>query len=83
MTETHTHTHLTDEDLHCVFQVVERLESDLGVKVQEVNFPGFQYGFQIWNTYMSLPDEEGRVGPPGLLVAFCVLSCGHTVKQNI
>lgn len=45
-----------------VLQVVQRLEADLGVKVQEVQFPGLQYGFQIWNTYMGLPDKEGNVG---------------------
>lgn len=44
-----------------VLQVVQRLEDDLGVKVQEVQFPALQYGFQIWNTYMGLPDKEGNV----------------------
>lgn len=44
-----------------VLQVVQRLEEDLGVKVQEVQLPGLQYGFQIWNTYMGLPDKEGNV----------------------
>lgn len=44
--------------------MVQRLEADLGVKVQEVQFPGLQYGFQIWNTYMGLPDKEGNVGSP-------------------
>lgn len=43
-------------------KVVQRLEDDLGVKVQEVQFPALQYGFQIWNTYMGLPDKEGN--PP-------------------
>ncbi|XP_070710396.1 fatty-acid amide hydrolase 2-B [Pempheris klunzingeri] len=43
-------------------KVVERLEADLGVEVQEVRFPGFRYGFQIWDTYMALPDKEGK--PP-------------------
>lgn len=47
-------------------QVVERLEADLGVQVQEVCFPELSYSFQIWDTYMSLPDDEGNVGPdPG------------------
>ncbi|XP_043953665.1 fatty-acid amide hydrolase 2-B [Gambusia affinis] len=49
-------------------KVVKRLEADLGVKVQEVFFPELRYGFQIWNTYMGLPDEEGK--PP---VAFAEL----------
>ncbi|XP_072232005.1 fatty-acid amide hydrolase 2-B [Leuresthes tenuis] len=43
-------------------KVVERLEADLGVKVQRVRLPGLRYGFQIWDTYMSLPDKEGK--PP-------------------
>lgn len=45
-------------------QVVERLEADLGVKVQQVHLPELRYGFQIWNMYMGLPDEDGRVSPP-------------------
>ncbi|XP_034712452.1 fatty-acid amide hydrolase 2-B [Etheostoma cragini] len=43
-------------------KVVERLEADLGVQVQEVRFPELRYSFQIWNTYMGLPDKEGK--PP-------------------
>ncbi|XP_022619857.1 fatty-acid amide hydrolase 2 [Seriola dumerili] len=43
-------------------KVVERLEADLGVKVQEVHLPELRYGFQIWDTYMGLPDKEGK--PP-------------------
>ncbi|GLD53845.1 fatty-acid amide hydrolase 2 [Lates japonicus] len=43
-------------------KVVERLEADLGVQVQEVHFPELRYSFQIWNTYMGLPDKEGK--PP-------------------
>ncbi|XP_062416812.1 fatty-acid amide hydrolase 2-B [Pungitius pungitius] len=45
-------------------KVVERLEADLGVKVQEVHFPEFRYGIQIWDTYMSLPDKEGKPPTP-------------------
>lgn len=45
-------------------KVVERLEADLGVKVQQVSFPELSYGFQIWDTYMSLPDEEGKPPQP-------------------
>lgn len=44
--------------------MAERLEADLGVKVQEVRFPELRYGFQIWSTYMGLSDKEGNVGPP-------------------
>lgn len=43
-------------------KVVERLEADLGVEVQEVRFPELRYGFQIWNTYLGLPDKDGK--PP-------------------
>ncbi|XP_068443603.1 fatty-acid amide hydrolase 2-B [Clinocottus analis] len=45
-------------------KVVERLEADLGVNVQEVRFPELRYGFQIWNTYMGLPDKEGKPPQP-------------------
>ncbi|XP_029931490.1 fatty-acid amide hydrolase 2-B [Myripristis murdjan] len=47
-------------------KVVERLEADLGVKVQEVHLPGLRYSFQIWDTYMTLPDKEGK--PPQAFV---------------
>ncbi|XP_019962836.1 fatty-acid amide hydrolase 2-B [Paralichthys olivaceus] len=43
-------------------KVAERLEADLGVKVEEVHFPELRYSFKIWDTYMSLPDKEGK--PP-------------------
>ncbi|XP_014062519.2 fatty-acid amide hydrolase 2-A [Salmo salar] len=45
-------------------RVVERLESDLGVKVQEVRLSGLKYGFQIWDTYMGLPNKEGKRPTP-------------------
>nr|XP_046236490.1 fatty-acid amide hydrolase 2-B [Scatophagus argus] len=45
-------------------KVVERLEADLGVKVQEVRLPELRYGFQIWDTYMGLPDKEGKPPQP-------------------
>uniref|UniRef100_A0A672YL25 Amidase domain-containing protein n=1 Tax=Sphaeramia orbicularis TaxID=375764 RepID=A0A672YL25_9TELE len=45
-------------------QVVQRLEADLGVKVQEVHFPELKYGFQIWTTYMGLPDDKGKPPQP-------------------
>lgn len=54
-------------------KVVQRLEADLGVTVQEVRFHELRYGFQIWETYMGLPDKEGKppkrfsemIGEPG------------------
>ncbi|XP_049423477.1 fatty-acid amide hydrolase 2-B [Epinephelus fuscoguttatus] len=45
-------------------KVVKSLEADLGVKVKEVSFPGLRYGFQIWDTYMALPDDEGKTPTP-------------------
>lgn len=48
---------------YVLLQVVQRLEADLGVTVQEVRFHELRYGFQIWETYMGLPDKEGKVGP--------------------
>ncbi|MEQ2187846.1 Fatty-acid amide hydrolase 2-A [Goodea atripinnis] len=44
-------------------KVVERLEADLGVKVQQVCLRELRYSFQIWDTYMGLPDHEGKVCP--------------------
>ncbi|KAM9424885.1 fatty-acid amide hydrolase 2-A-like isoform 1-T1 [Pholidichthys leucotaenia] len=49
-------------------KVVERLEADLGVKVQEVRFHELHYGFPIWDIYMGLPDKEGNPPTP-----FCEL----------
>lgn len=57
-----------------LLQVVERLEADLGVKVQEVRFPELRYGFQIWDTYMGLPDKEGKVRPSDKLDP-CACAC--------
>ncbi|XP_042258355.1 fatty-acid amide hydrolase 2-B [Thunnus maccoyii] len=45
-------------------EVVQRLEADFGVKVQEVKLPGLRYSFQIWDTYMGLPDKEGKPPQP-------------------
>lgn len=41
-------------------KVVERLEADLGVTVQEVQFPELSFSFPIWVTYMGLPDKDGK-----------------------
>ena len=72
-----------------VLQVVERLEADLGVKVQQVGLPGLRYGFQIWDTYMSLPDKDGKVGPNDsqithslLFVFLMVVVVGLTVASS-
>ncbi|XP_061565484.1 fatty-acid amide hydrolase 2-B [Cololabis saira] len=43
-------------------KVVEGLEADLGVQVQHVCLPELRYSFQIWDSYMVLPDKEGK--PP-------------------
>lgn len=56
-----------------VVQVVERLEADFGVKVQEVRFPELRYAFRIWDTFMVLPDKEGRVSSPDDLRQSCTL----------
>ncbi|KAM6959622.1 fatty-acid amide hydrolase 2-A-like [Tautogolabrus adspersus] len=45
-------------------KVVERLEEDLGVKVEEVHFPELRYSIQIWLTYMGLPDNNGKAPEP-------------------
>lgn len=38
-----------------------RLEADLGVTVKEVSFPQLKYSFQIWDTFLALPDKDGKV----------------------
>ncbi|KAL2079276.1 hypothetical protein ACEWY4_025020 [Coilia grayii] len=45
-------------------QVVEHLESDLGVKVQELHVPELKYGYQIWEVFMGLPDKDGKPPQP-------------------
>ncbi|XP_074480043.1 fatty-acid amide hydrolase 2-B-like isoform X1 [Sebastes fasciatus] len=55
-------TPVSKELLEIQRKVVERLEADLGVEVQEVRFPELRYGYQIWDTYMGLPDKQGK--PP-------------------
>lgn len=56
-----------------LLQVVERLEADLGVKVQKVRLPELRYGFQIWDEFMVLPDKEGKVGLHDTLTQTCAL----------
>ncbi|XP_020496024.2 fatty-acid amide hydrolase 2-B [Labrus bergylta] len=54
-------------------KVVERLEEDLGVKVEEVHFPELRHSIQMWIAYMGLPDDNGKapqsfaalIGEPG------------------
>uniref|UniRef100_A0A7N9AYM5 Fatty acid amide hydrolase 2b n=1 Tax=Mastacembelus armatus TaxID=205130 RepID=A0A7N9AYM5_9TELE len=55
---------VSKEILNIHRKMVERLEADLGVQVQEVRFPELHYGYQIWETYMHLPDKEGRAPVP-------------------
>ncbi|XP_037614439.1 fatty-acid amide hydrolase 2-A-like [Sebastes umbrosus] len=55
-------TPVSKELLEIQRKVVKRLEADLGVEVQEVRFPELRYGYQIWDTYMGLPDKQGK--PP-------------------
>jgi len=42
-------------------QVAARLEADLGVTVKEVSFPQLKNSFQIWDTFLALPDKDGKV----------------------
>ena len=46
----------------CPHQVVEHLESDLGVQVQRVSIHKMKYSFQIWSAMMSSQDSDGTVG---------------------
>ncbi|XP_064193916.1 fatty-acid amide hydrolase 2-A-like [Anguilla rostrata] len=43
-------------------KVVERLETDLGVKVQKLQLPQLRYSFQIWGALMGAPGKDGK--PP-------------------
>ncbi|XP_063072410.1 fatty-acid amide hydrolase 2-B-like [Engraulis encrasicolus] len=45
-------------------QVVAHLESDLGVKVQELCLPELQNAYRIWEVYMGLPDKDGKPPQP-------------------
>ncbi|XP_072315011.1 fatty-acid amide hydrolase 2-B [Eucyclogobius newberryi] len=59
-------THPVSEDLQrAQKKVVERLEADLGVKVEEVHFPEFKHTMDMWFACMSLPTHEGKA-PPSL-----------------
>ena len=51
-----------DSVLWCVPQVVERLEADLGVKVEQLKIPQLKYSFQIWGAMMAAPGKDGKVG---------------------
>ncbi|XP_033871819.1 fatty-acid amide hydrolase 2-B [Acipenser ruthenus] len=42
------------------YQLIERLEADLGVKVQQVQIPEFKYAFQIWAAMMSSKNADGK-----------------------
>uniref|UniRef100_A0A3B3ZP89 Amidase domain-containing protein n=1 Tax=Periophthalmus magnuspinnatus TaxID=409849 RepID=A0A3B3ZP89_9GOBI len=41
-------------------KVVKWLEADLGVKVEEVNFPELKHSYDMWFISMSIPDHEGK-----------------------
>ncbi|MGH0126338.1 UNVERIFIED_CONTAM: hypothetical protein FKN15_031561 [Acipenser sinensis] len=42
------------------YQLIERLEADLGVRVQQVQIPEFKYAFQIWAAMMSSKNADGK-----------------------
>ncbi|KAJ8367241.1 hypothetical protein AAFF_G00323870 [Aldrovandia affinis] len=41
-------------------QVVQRLEADLGVKVEELHIPQLRYSFHIWGAMMAAADKDGK-----------------------
>ncbi|KAM6976923.1 fatty-acid amide hydrolase 2-A-like [Aplochiton taeniatus] len=41
-------------------KVVERLEADLGVKVETLIIPELKYSFQIWSAMMGAPGKDGK-----------------------
>ncbi|XP_046901027.1 fatty-acid amide hydrolase 2-A-like isoform X1 [Hypomesus transpacificus] len=42
-------------------RVVERLEADLGVKVEQLKIPQLKYSFQIWGAMMAAPGKDGKL----------------------
>ncbi|CAN9509286.1 unnamed protein product [Ophioblennius macclurei] len=48
-------------------KVVQRLQDDLGVEVMEVRLPQLRHAFPIFNTYLALPDQDGK--PPQAFAA--------------
>ncbi|KAJ8342042.1 hypothetical protein SKAU_G00319700 [Synaphobranchus kaupii] len=56
-------------------EVVERLEADLGVKVEQLRIPQLRYSFQIWGALMGAPGRDGK--PPK---AFAELMAGDGKK---
>ncbi|XP_076828814.1 fatty-acid amide hydrolase 2-B [Brachyhypopomus gauderio] len=75
-------------------KVVQKLEEDLGVQVKEVSFPQLKNTFQIFDTFLTLPDKDGKL-PPSLvelmsdggprvwpvweLIKWCFGKCDHTM----
>uniref|UniRef100_A0A4W4EJ88 Amidase domain-containing protein n=1 Tax=Electrophorus electricus TaxID=8005 RepID=A0A4W4EJ88_ELEEL len=43
-------------------KVVRQLEEDLGVRVKDISFPQLKYSYQIFDTFLALPDKDGK--PP-------------------
>ncbi|CAL1590785.1 unnamed protein product [Knipowitschia caucasica] len=55
-------TNSVSEDLkQAQRKVVERLETDLGVKVEEVHFPELKHSYDMWFVCMGLPDHDGNL----------------------
>lgn len=71
----------------CPHQVVEHLESDLGVQVQRVSIHKMKYSFQIWSAMMSSQDSDGTVGDTwghrGTLQCFFTSLQSHTGANSL
>ncbi|KAJ8247911.1 hypothetical protein GJAV_G00251990 [Gymnothorax javanicus] len=42
-------------------EVVQRLEADLGVRVEQLHLPQLKYSFQIWGALMETPGADGKL----------------------
>ncbi|XP_059210584.1 fatty-acid amide hydrolase 2-A-like [Centropristis striata] len=51
---------VSKEILDAQKKVVQRMEADLGVKFQRVQFPELKNAFHIWHAYMGFPNKEGE-----------------------
>uniref|UniRef100_A0A671P5K4 Fatty acid amide hydrolase 2b n=1 Tax=Sinocyclocheilus anshuiensis TaxID=1608454 RepID=A0A671P5K4_9TELE len=55
---------LSKELIQAQKKVAARLEADLGVTVKEVSFSQLKYSFQIWDTFLALPDKDSKPPQP-------------------
>ncbi|XP_056604586.1 fatty-acid amide hydrolase 2-B [Triplophysa dalaica] len=60
----HLTTAVDNQLIEAQKRVVASFEADLGVTVKQVSFPQLKYAFQIWDTFLALPDKDGKPCTP-------------------